>query len=49
VSTINYKYAKALIEELDPETRKNIRLFQIVEKQDLNLRSEAKSSKVLFS
>ena len=49
VSVMSYKYAKTLIDELDPETRKNIRLFQIVEKQDLNLRNEAKSNKVLFS
>lgn len=49
VSVINYKYAKTLLDSLDPDTRKNIRLFQISEKQDLNVRNESRTKKVLFS
>lgn len=49
VSTLNYKYAKALLDELDMDTRKNIRLFQIIDRQNLNLRNELKTNKVLFS
>lgn len=49
VSANSYKYAKALIDELDPETRKNIKLFQISERVSINLRNENRSNKVLFS
>ncbi|MFZ2324466.1 MAG: hypothetical protein WAV89_12325 [Ignavibacteriaceae bacterium] len=49
VSVINYKYAKTLLDSLDPDTRKNIRLFQISEKQGLNVRNEPRTKKVLFS
>ena len=49
VSILNYKYAKALLDELDPETKKNIKLFQISEKPELSLRSLSKPEKILFS
>lgn len=49
VSNQNYKYAKALLDELDPETRKNIRLFEITDRQSLNIRNELRTNKVLFS
>lgn len=49
VSLLNLKYAKSLLDELDPETKKNIKLFQITEKPDLSVRKESKSGKILFS
>lgn len=49
VSIINLKFAKALLDELDPETKRNIKLFQITEKPDLFIRKEQKSDKILFS
>ena len=49
VSVSNFKYAKALLDELDPDTRKNIRLFQISEKPKVSIRKELKTNKVLFS
>ena len=49
VSVSNFKYAKALFDELDPDTRKNIRLFQISEKPKVSIRKELKTNKVLFS
>ncbi len=49
VSNLNYKYAKALLDELDPETRKNIKLFEITDRQSLNIRNELRTNKVLFS
>lgn len=49
VSILNYKYAKTLLDELDIDTRKNIKLFQIVDKQNLNMRNELRSTKILFS
>lgn len=41
--------AKTLIDELDSETRKNIKLFQITERVPINTRREKSSTKVLFS
>ncbi len=49
VSALNFKYAKTLVDQLDPDTKRNIRLFQITEKQNLNVRNDSRSSKVLFS
>ena len=49
VSIINFKYAKTLLDELDPDTKKNIKLFQISEKPELSIRSESKPEKILFS
>jgi len=49
VSILNYKYAKALLDELDPETKKNIKLFEISEKPELSLRTITKPEKILFS
>jgi hypothetical protein len=49
VSSHNLKYAKALLEELDPETRRNIRLFQISERVSVNVRNDNRSNKILFS
>jgi hypothetical protein len=49
VSIINLKFAKALLDELDPETKRNIKLFQITEKPDLFISKEQKSDKILFS
>ncbi len=49
VSLLNLKYAKTLLDELDPETRKNIKLFQITDKLELLIRKENRSEKILFS
>lgn len=49
VSLNNLNNAKAILDELDSETRKNIKLFQITEKPDLSMRKENRSQKVLFS
>jgi hypothetical protein len=49
VSLLNLKYAKTLLDELDPETKKNIKLFQITEKPDPIIRNENRLEKILFS
>ncbi len=49
VSLLNLKYAKALLDELDPETKKNIKLFQITEKPEIPVGRKSKSEKILFS
>ena len=49
VSILNLKFARALLDELDPETKKNIKLFQIAEKPDLFIRKEHRTEKILFS
>jgi len=49
ISIVNFKHAKALLEELDPETKKNIKLFQISPRTDLSLIAEKRKDKVLFS
>jgi len=49
VSLLNIKYAKTLLEELDPETKKNIKLFQIAEKPDIAITNQKRSEKILFS
>lgn len=49
VSLLNLKYAKTLLEELDPETKKNIKLFPITDKPDLLIRKENRAEKILFS
>lgn len=49
VSALNYKYAKTVIDQLDPDTKRNIRLFLIEEKQNLNVRKNSRTNKVLFS
>ena len=49
VSLINFKYAKSLLDELDPETKKNIKLFQISDKPELLSRAKSAPEKILFS
>jgi hypothetical protein len=49
VSSANYKYAKSILDDLDHETRRNIKLFQIIEKPEYTFRMKSKSEKVLFS
>jgi hypothetical protein len=49
VSILNYKYAKSLIDELDPETKRNVKLFQISDKQEFAFQRENNSKKILFS
>jgi len=49
VSVSNLKFAKALLDELDPDTRKNIKLLQISERQNFNPRNESRTNRVLFS
>jgi hypothetical protein len=49
VSLLNLKYAKTLLDELDPETKKNIKLFPITDKPDLSIRKENRAEKILFS
>lgn len=49
ISLLNLKYAKTLLDELDPETKKNIKLFPITDKPDLSIRKENRAEKILFS
>jgi len=49
VSLLNYKYAKSLVDELDPETKRNVKLFQICEKEEFTFKRENKNQKILFS
>ena len=49
VSIINFKYAKSLMDELDPETKRNVKLFQISDKPEFSFQRENKSEKILFS
>jgi len=49
VSLINFKYAKSLMDELDPETKRNVKLFQISDKPEFSFQRENKSEKILFS
>lgn len=49
VSILNYKYAKSLIEELDLETKRNIKLVQISERQEFKFQRQSKTEKILFS
>lgn len=49
VSLKNFKYAKSLLEDLDPETRKNIKLFQILEKPQPSLQQVSRKERILFS
>ena len=44
-----YKNAKALIDSIDPETRKNIRLFQIFERPITVRRTNRNHKRALFS
>jgi hypothetical protein len=46
---LNFKYAKTLLDELDPETKKNIKLFQISDKPELSSRDKSIPEKILFS
>ena len=49
VPTYNYRFAKDLLSELDPDTRRNIKLLQIADKPELMVESKTKPEKVLFS
>ncbi|MFZ1519877.1 MAG: hypothetical protein WAU11_13935 [Ignavibacteriaceae bacterium] len=49
VSAVNYKYAKNLLDELDPDTKRNIRLVQICEKPEYTFNIKNPTDKVLFS
>ena len=49
VSLLNFKYAKTFLDELDPETKKNIKLFQISDKPELSSRDKSTPEKILFS
>ena len=49
VSNKYFKHAKMLLEQLEPEVQKNIKLFQIVDKIILTGRRKRKESNVLFS
>ncbi|MDY0082155.1 MAG: hypothetical protein RBR74_03125 [Ignavibacteriaceae bacterium] len=49
VSLLNLKNAKALLEELDVDIKKNIRLFQISYRDNISTYKDKKSEKVLFS
>lgn len=49
VSILNLKNAKDLLDELDPETKKNIKLFQITDKAELSIHKKNRSQKILFS
>lgn len=49
VSLNNFQRAKNLLEDLDPETRKNIKLFQILEKLTPPLSRVSRKERVLFS
>ena len=49
VSNKYFKHAKLLLEQLEPEVQKNIKLFQIVDKILPAARRRGKDSHVLFS
>lgn len=49
VSLLNFKYAKTLLDELDPDTKKNIKLFQIIDKPENLNPKEKRSDRILFS
>ena len=49
VSLLNFKYAKTLLDELDPDTKKNIKLFQIIDKPEILNPKEKRSDRILFS
>jgi hypothetical protein len=49
VSLLNFKYAKTLFDELDPDTKKNIKLFQITDKPEIINPKEKRSDRILFS
>ncbi len=44
-----FKGAKDVVDKISPEGRKNIRLFQIMERPVLTMRKDADNKKVLFS
>lgn len=49
VSFLNFKKAKAILDELDSDTKKNIKLFQINNRSELAKQQIKKTEKVLFS
>lgn len=49
VSLPNFKFAKQIIEELDPEIKKNIKLVQIVEKPTIISSRKSSFESALFS
>lgn len=49
VSLKNYKTAKGLLEALPDEIKKNIRLIQIIDRQNLEQTTRRKNNNVLFS
>lgn len=49
VSLLNFKYAKTLLDELDPDTKKNIKLFQITDKPEIINPREKRTDRILFS
>ena len=49
VSTIFYKHAKRLLEQLDTEVQKNIKLFQIINKNLPTTSRKRNESNILFS
>jgi hypothetical protein len=49
VSFNNFYYAKKMLDDLDPETRKNIKLFQILEKLQSSIQQVNRKERVLFS
>ncbi|MCU0342763.1 MAG: hypothetical protein MUF28_02955 [Ignavibacterium sp.] len=49
VSLLNFKYAKTLFDELDPDTKKNIKLFQITDKPEIINPKEKRTDRILFS
>lgn len=49
VSLKNFNYAKSLLEELDPDTRRNIKLFQILEKSQPSMPQVSRKERILFS
>lgn len=49
VSNICFKHAKLLLDQLEPEIQKNIKLFQIADKNLPTARRKRNESKILFS
>jgi hypothetical protein len=49
VSLKNYKTAKSLLETLPDEVRKNIRLIQIIDRQNSEQTTRRKNNNILFS
>ncbi|GJQ44215.1 MAG: hypothetical protein JETCAE03_37130 [Ignavibacteriaceae bacterium] len=49
VSLKNYKTAKAIVDEIPEDVRKNIRLVQIIDRQNVETSDRRRNNKIIFS